>query len=170
MRFADMDGLAALAREHNLKLIEDCAHAPGGAYHGRGAGSMGDIGCFSLQESKLMTAGEGGMVTTNQLEHYEALQTVVNCGRASLTDQFGQRMIGLNYRMTDLQIALLMGADRNASRTASAAYRTCGPDHRVALQDSSRSAAAGTTGHHTAGALLLRLPIQTRAGPARAQS
>ncbi len=74
-----------------------------------------------------MTAGEGGMVTTNQLEHYEALQTVVNCGRASLTDQFGQRVIGLNYRMTDLQIALLMGADRNASRTASAAYQNARP-------------------------------------------
>jgi dTDP-4-amino-4,6-dideoxygalactose transaminase len=49
------------------------------------------------------------MVITNKLEHYEALQTVVNCGRASLTDEFGQRMIGLNYRMTDLQIALLVG-------------------------------------------------------------
>ena len=109
MRFADMDALLKLAAEHKLLVIEDCAHAHGGAYKGRGAGSMGDIGCFSLQESKLMTSGEGGMVTTNKLEYYEALQTVVNCGRASLTDQFGQRMIGLNYRMTDLQIALLVG-------------------------------------------------------------
>lgn len=109
MRFADMYGLMKLAADHGLKVIEDCAHAHGGEYLTRGAGSMGDIGCFSLQESKLMTAGEGGMVTTNKLEHYEALQTVVNCGRASLTDQFGQRLIGLNYRMTDLQIALLIG-------------------------------------------------------------
>jgi dTDP-4-amino-4,6-dideoxygalactose transaminase len=109
MRFTEMDGLLKLAAEHGLKVIEDCAHAHGGAYNGRGAGSMGDIGCFSLQESKLMTSGEGGMVVTNKLEHYEALQTIVNCGRASLTDQFGQRLIGLNYRMTDLQIALLIG-------------------------------------------------------------
>jgi len=109
MRFADMDGLLKLAAAHGLKVIEDCAHAHGGAYKGRGAGSMGDIGCFSLQESKTMTSGEGGMVITNELKYYEALQTVVNCGRASLTDQFGQRMIGLNYRMTDLQIALLVG-------------------------------------------------------------
>jgi 3-amino-5-hydroxybenzoate synthase len=70
---------------------------------------MGDIGCFSLQESKLLTAGEGGLLTTNSLQHYEALQTVINCGRASLTDQYQQRLLGLNFRMTDLQIALLYG-------------------------------------------------------------
>jgi dTDP-4-amino-4,6-dideoxygalactose transaminase len=109
MRFTDMDALMALAREHGLKVIEDCAHAHGGAWKGQGAGAMGDIGSFSLQESKLMTAGEGGLLTTNSLEWYEALQTVINCGRASLTDEFGRRMIGLNYRMTDLQIALLVG-------------------------------------------------------------
>ncbi len=109
MRFTDMDALGAVAAEHGLKIIEDCAHAHGGAYKGRGAGAIGDLGCFSLQESKLMTAGEGGLVTTNSLEYYEALQTVVNCGRASLTDLYGRRMIGLNYRMTDLQIALLIG-------------------------------------------------------------
>jgi dTDP-4-amino-4,6-dideoxygalactose transaminase len=109
MRFTAMDALMALAREHNLKVVEDCAHAHGGAYRGRGAGSIGDIGSFSLQESKLMTCGEGGLLTTNSLESYEALQTVINCGRASLTDQYGRRMLGLNYRMTDLQIALLIG-------------------------------------------------------------
>ena len=56
-----------------------------------------------------MTSGEGGILTTNRLEYYEALQTVINCGRASLTDKFGQRLLGLNYRMTDLQMALLLG-------------------------------------------------------------
>jgi len=109
MRFTEMDRLLGLAAEYNLKIVEDCAHAHGGAYKGRGAGAMGDIGSFSLQESKLMTAGEGGLLTTNSLEHYEALQTVINCGRASLTDQYGQRLLGLNYRMTDLQVALLIG-------------------------------------------------------------
>jgi dTDP-4-amino-4,6-dideoxygalactose transaminase len=109
MRFTDMDALMALAREHNLKVIEDCAHAHGGAWNGQGAGAIGDIGSFSLQESKLMTAGEGGLLTTNSLECYEAMQTMINCGRASLTDEFGRRMLGLNYRMTDLQIALLIG-------------------------------------------------------------
>lgn len=109
MRFTDMDRLMDLARAHGLKVIEDCAHAHGGAWRGRGAGSIGDIGSFSLQESKLMTAGEGGLLTTNSLEYYEALQTVINCGRASLTDRYGKRLLGLNYRMTDLQVALLFG-------------------------------------------------------------
>jgi dTDP-4-amino-4,6-dideoxygalactose transaminase len=109
MRFADMDELLALAAEHDLKIVEDCAHAHGGQYRGRGAGSMGDIGCFSLQESKLMTAGEGGIVITSDLRMFEHLQSQTNCGRASMTDQFDQRVLGANYRMTDLQAALLMG-------------------------------------------------------------
>ena len=109
MRFADMDGLMELAAQHGLKVIEDCAHAHGGQWKSRGAGSIGDIGCFSFQESKLMTAGEGGMVITNRLDYYEAMQTVVNCGRASLTDEYGRRMLGSNYRMTELQACLLVG-------------------------------------------------------------
>jgi dTDP-4-amino-4,6-dideoxygalactose transaminase len=109
MRFVDMDALLELAREHNLKVIEDCAHAHGGAYKNRGAGSMGDIGCFSFQESKLMTAGEGGMAVTSNLQYYEHLQSQVNCGRASITDHYKQRVLGSNYRMTELQTALLIG-------------------------------------------------------------
>jgi dTDP-4-amino-4,6-dideoxygalactose transaminase len=109
MRFAEMDGLLELARQHNLKVIEDCAHAHGGEYGGRGAGSMGDLGCFSFQESKLMTAGEGGIVITSSLQIFEHLQSQVNCGRASRTDQFKQRVLGANYRITELQAALLIG-------------------------------------------------------------
>jgi len=109
MRFADMDGLLALAQEHGLKVIEDCAHAHGGQYRARGAGSMGDLGCFSFQESKLMTAGEGGIVITSNLQFFEHLQSAVNCGRASATDRFHQRVLGSNYRMTELQASLLIG-------------------------------------------------------------
>ena len=109
MRFADMDPLLHLAREHDLRVIEDCAHAHGGQYKGRGAGSMGDIGCFSFQESKLMTAGEGGIVITSDLQLFEHMQSQVNCGRASLTDQYRQRALGSNHRMTELQAALLIG-------------------------------------------------------------
>jgi dTDP-4-amino-4,6-dideoxygalactose transaminase len=109
MRFTDMDALLSLAGEYGLKVIEDCAHVHGGQYRGRGAGSMGDIGCFSFQESKLMTAGEGGMVITSSLEHFEFLQSLVNCGRASTTDEFKQPVLGSNYRMTELQAALLIG-------------------------------------------------------------
>src|SRR5450759_649929 len=109
MRFAAMDQLLVLAREHNLKVIEDCAHVHGGQYRARGAGSMGDAGCFSFQESKLMTAGEGGIVITSDLKSFEHLQSQVNCGRASVTDRYKQRVLGSNYRMTDLQGALLIG-------------------------------------------------------------
>jgi dTDP-4-amino-4,6-dideoxygalactose transaminase len=109
MRFADMDALLALAAERQLTVIEDCAHAHGGQFNHRGAGSIGDIGCFSFQESKLMTSGEGGMVITSRLDYFEAMQTIVNCGRASLTDQHSIRKLGSNYRMTELQACLLTG-------------------------------------------------------------
>jgi dTDP-4-amino-4,6-dideoxygalactose transaminase len=109
MRFADMPGLMAIAREHNLLVIEDCAHAHGGRFQGKGAGAAGDAGCFSFQESKLMTAGEGGIVLTNRLDCYEALQSIINCGRPSITDKFERKVLGANYRMTELQTALLLG-------------------------------------------------------------
>ncbi len=109
MRFADMDALVNLAVERDLIVIEDCAHAHGGQFNGRGAGSMGDFGCFSLQSSKLMTAGEGGIIITNRLDCHELVETIVNCGRASVTDQFKRRMTGSNYRMTEFQAAVLLG-------------------------------------------------------------
>jgi dTDP-4-amino-4,6-dideoxygalactose transaminase len=109
MRFAEMQGLQALASEHGLKIIEDCAHVHGGQYRGQGAGSIGDLGCFSFQESKLMTSGEGGIVITSNLQFFEHLQSQVNCGRASSTDQYQQRVLGSNYRMTEFQAAILIG-------------------------------------------------------------
>ena len=109
MSFADMDALLAIAREHKLVIVEDCAHAHGGQFQGRGAGAGGDAGCFSFQESKLMTGGEGGIVLTNRLDCFEALQSIINCGRPSITDQFQKRVLGANYRMTELQAALLLG-------------------------------------------------------------
>ncbi len=109
MRFADMDALLGIARQHGLLVIEDCAHAHGGLFQGRGAGTGGNVGCFSFQESKLITSGEGGFVMTNRLDCFEALQTIVNCGRPSLTDQFQKKVLGSNYRLTELQAALLLG-------------------------------------------------------------
>lgn len=109
MRFADMDALRAIAAEHTLAIVEDCAHAHDGQWNGQGAGSMGDAGTFSFQESKLMTSGEGGICITSRLDCFEAMQTIVNCGRASVTDQHGIRKLGSNYRMTELQACLLVG-------------------------------------------------------------
>jgi dTDP-4-amino-4,6-dideoxygalactose transaminase len=109
MRFADMDALLRLAAEHKLAVIEDCAHVHGGQYKGRGAGSIGDLGCFSFQSSKIMTAGEGGIIITSRLDCFELVQSIVNCGRASVTDQFKKRVIGSNYRITEFQAAILLG-------------------------------------------------------------
>jgi dTDP-4-amino-4,6-dideoxygalactose transaminase len=119
MRFADMDEILRIAAKHNLKVIEDCAHAHGGAWKGKGAGSMGDLGAFSFQSSKLITSGEGGLVITNNLEYMEKVQTYINAGRASITDQFHHRMIGFNYRIGEFQAAVLCGQmERHAELAA----------------------------------------------------
>jgi dTDP-4-amino-4,6-dideoxygalactose transaminase len=104
---ADMDAVTALATMHGLRVIEDCAHAHGAAWRGRGAGSIGDAGAFSMQSGKLMTAGEGGVVTINDDEAFEIAQSYVNCGRATDTDRYGRRLVGFNYRLTEFQAAVL---------------------------------------------------------------
>jgi dTDP-4-amino-4,6-dideoxygalactose transaminase len=107
MRFADMDEILRVARKHNLKVIEDCAHAHGGMWMGKGAGSMGDLGAFSFQSSKLITSGEGGAVVSNNLEYMERVQSYINAGRASITDKYHHRIIGFNYRLGEFQAAVL---------------------------------------------------------------
>ena len=109
MCMADMDAVTALAAKHGLRVIEDCAHAHGARWKGKGAGSLGHAGAFSLQTSKLLTAGEGGVVTTNDDEIAERAESYANCGRASRTDRFGHRLLGYNYRLTELQAAVLIG-------------------------------------------------------------
>jgi dTDP-4-amino-4,6-dideoxygalactose transaminase len=76
-------------------------------WKGKGAGSMGDLGAFSFQSSKLITSGEGGAVITNNLEYMERVQSYINAGRASLTDKYHHRIIGFNYRMGEFQAAVL---------------------------------------------------------------
>ena len=107
MRFADMDEILRIAAKHNLKVVEDCAHAHGGKWRGKGAGSMGDMGAFSFQTSKLITSGEGGLVITNNLEYMELVQSYINAGRASITDKYKKRIIGFNYRLGEFQAAVL---------------------------------------------------------------
>ena len=107
MNFADLDEILRIARSRNIAVIEDCAHAHGGQWRGKGAGASGDFGCFSFQSSKLVTSGEGGAVITSNLELYERAQSYVNCGRASVTDKFRHRLIGFNYRITEFQAAIL---------------------------------------------------------------
>lgn len=100
-----MDELMAIARQHGLKVIEDTAQADGGSYQGRRLGSFGDVGCFSLQFNKIITAGEGGMVITQD----EAIwQRVVMYHDVIGGLRLGAKetLCGVNYRMSELQAAV----------------------------------------------------------------
>jgi L-glutamine:scyllo-inosose aminotransferase len=109
MCMADMDAFAAIAERRGLAVIEDCAHAHGAKWKHQGAGSLGRAGAFSLQTTKLLTAGEGGVVTTSDDETAERAESYINCGRASRTDRFGHRLLGFNHRLTEFQAAVLIG-------------------------------------------------------------
>ena len=108
-RMADMDAIMELARRHGLRVIEDCAHMHGGFWNGKGAGSIGDLGAFSFQNSKLMTSGEGGIVITNDEELAARCSAYVDCGRLRPGDKpaTSQGVFGWNYRITEFQAAVL---------------------------------------------------------------
>ncbi len=107
MTVADLDAIGTLAENHGLAVLEDCAHAHGARWRGRGVGSWGDAGSFSFQSSKLMTSGEGGIVTTSDDATLDRLHALVNCGRQRPGAAEPAAAIGHNYRMTDLQAAIL---------------------------------------------------------------
>ena len=108
MSIADMDRLTAIAKEKALVVIEDCAHMHGGRWRDQGVGSIGDLGCFSFQSTKVMTSGEGGIVLTNDPELAQRCQSLVNMGHKEPGyDDFDGRMPGSNYRMTEWQAAVL---------------------------------------------------------------
>jgi L-glutamine:scyllo-inosose aminotransferase len=105
----DLDALKRICKAHKLVLIEDCAHAHGAMWKGKGVGSHGDFGSFSFQSSKLMTAGEGGIVLTNDKLYEQKLQSLVNCGRKEPGyDSFPENLFGNNYRISDFQAAVLV--------------------------------------------------------------
>src|SRR5262249_3013373 len=105
---ADLDALEAIAREHSIAIIEDCAHVPGAQWRGRGVGTWGGLGCFSFQTTKPMTSGEGGMITTNDPEVEQRCQSLINCGRRRPDDRFEGALLGANYRMTEWQCGVLI--------------------------------------------------------------
>ena len=104
---ADMDRLPELCERRGLLLVEDCAHAHGACWRGRGAGSIGDFGSFSMQSSKLLTAGEGGAVTARDAVAAERVWSLVDCGRKQADSSFPEQLMGHNLRMTEWQAALL---------------------------------------------------------------
>ncbi|MGI6562076.1 MAG: DegT/DnrJ/EryC1/StrS family aminotransferase [Clostridia bacterium] len=106
----DMDRIMDIADRHGLKVIEDCCQAYFTYYKGRLAGTIGDMGCFSMQQSKHLTAGEGGIVITNRDDLAMRASLFRDKGWEN-RHQWGPRsysFLGLNYRMNDLSGAVAL--------------------------------------------------------------
>lgn len=112
---AEMDSVLKIARKHHLKVIEDCAQAPGALYKGCLVGTLGDAGVLSLNQHKTITTGEGGMVLCNDEAIAMKVRLVRNHGEA-VVEGLGVKDIsntlGWNYRMTELEAAVAIGQFR----------------------------------------------------------
>jgi len=102
---ADMDPIMALAKKHSLTVIEDAAQAHGALYNDRQVGSIGDAGAFSFFGNKIITTGEGGMITTDDAELAHKARLLRNHGMSE-TRTYWHDHLGFNYRMTNLQAAI----------------------------------------------------------------
>jgi dTDP-4-amino-4,6-dideoxygalactose transaminase len=110
----EMDKITAIARKHDLKVIEDAAHAPLSEYKGKKLGTIGDIGCFSFFSNKNISAGEGGMLVTNNKEYYEEARLLRSHGMTSLSYEraaghstdYDVVRLGYNYRMDDIRASI----------------------------------------------------------------
>lgn len=108
----DLAPVVEIARRRGIKVIEDCAQAPGASYRGKPVGSIGDIGCFSISCYKLIGGGEGGMVVTHDDRLFDRLSQLVEGGGLWRTDRFaperypGELFVGTNYRLSELESAI----------------------------------------------------------------
>ena len=105
----DAEGINALAKKHGLMVIEDCAQAPGAKYKGTWAGTLGDIGIFSLNYHKHIHTGEGGIIVTNSDDIADKLRLIRNHAEAVVEAKGYStlvNMIGFNYRMTEVEAAI----------------------------------------------------------------
>ncbi len=142
-QMADMDAIMEIAERHNLIVIEDCAHAHGAKWRGRGAGTIGHFGSFSLQSSKIMTTGEGGVLLCRTPELAARVTSIIDCGRPH--DAAGKDYtMGGNYRMSELHCSLANVAldrfpEQVRQREEMAAYMDEGlsevPGVRVLMRD-----------------------------------
>ena len=148
---APMDEILAVARRHNLKVVEDCAQAYDCYYKARKAGTLGDVVCFSMQQSKHLTSGEGGLVATDDPEVYKRAAMYANCGMpwfqygleapraeplAGLRTR-GHYTFGHNYRMSELQ-----GAVALAQLGKLDAFNARRREHAAIIESELRGAAA----------------------------
>ena len=136
---ADMDSIIALARRHNLLVIEDAAQAHGAEYKGRRAGGMGEMACFSFYPGKNLGAyGEAGAIVTSNEQYAETIKQLRDQGQS---EKYFHTMVGYNYRMEALQGAVLGVKLRHlddwtaARRKHAAVYRRELADTDVRLLD-----------------------------------
>jgi dTDP-4-amino-4,6-dideoxygalactose transaminase len=104
---ADLDRLSKIARDHGIALVEDSSHAHGSEWRGRRIGTYGIAATFSFQSSKLMTAGEGGIIITNDDELERLARSVHDCGRMPGEWFYSHFIYGSNYRLSEWQGAIL---------------------------------------------------------------
>ena len=106
----DMDQIMKIAEDNKLKIIEDVAQAPGAKYKSRYAGTIGDVGIFSFQQSKNIMTGEGGMIITNNKEYAKRCRLIINHGEVCFDKDDKEKdlinMIGCNFRMTEITAAI----------------------------------------------------------------
>lgn len=112
----DMDRIMAIARAHDLKVLEDACHGPLSEYHGQNLGTIGDIGCFSFFSNKNISTGEGGMLVTNNPDYYERGKLLRSHGMTSLSYErskghsttYDVVELGYNYRIDDIHSAIAL--------------------------------------------------------------
>ena len=112
----DMDAIMALARKHDLAVVEDACHGPLSEYNGQKLGTIGDIGCFSFFSNKNISTGEGGIMVFNKQEHYDRARLLRSHGMTTLSYDrakghavsYDVVALGYNYRMDDLRAALAL--------------------------------------------------------------
>ncbi|WP_135556876.1 DegT/DnrJ/EryC1/StrS family aminotransferase [Paenibacillus cymbidii] len=105
---ANMDRLGEIAARRGLALIEDAAQAVGARWNGIGVGAIGDAGTFSFQSSKNLNSGEGGMIVTNREDIADLAWSYANAGRVREGAWYQHENVGWNFRLTELQAALLL--------------------------------------------------------------
>lgn len=105
----DMDKARAFAKKHNIRLMEDAAHGWGSQWDGQGVGAISEVGTFSFQVSKNLSAGEGGIIVTNDDELARMCRSYSNCGRLEGFEWYEHFHLGGNNRMTEFQAAILLG-------------------------------------------------------------
>jgi dTDP-4-amino-4,6-dideoxygalactose transaminase len=116
---AEMDAIGALAADRGILVLEDAAHAHGATHRNRPAGSLGHIATFSFQSSKNLTAGEGGIITTNDDALAAACRSIQNCGRVPDGLWYEHHVVSGNYRLGEFQGAVLNAQlDRLEEQTA----------------------------------------------------